>query len=181
MKTSRHSRVVHIPYYAILVLAVLLGSQVSPWMMSTTVHHAALVQVGRFQVDQSELERFLRPDGLGGKVGWISDRELKRMAVGRVALTSANGCNRNVCISVNGSGTFVDSWQTQALGNFGCSSPHFQSLFYYVGTRICPSSAEQGVYFYNYKRPRNYPDKTWLCNVWLANDIPGKPCIQILA
>ena len=51
----------------------------------------------------------------------------------------------------------------------------------YSGYRICPTSADDGVYFYHYKRARNYADGTKMCNRWVDNNIPGYPCKYIEA
>lgn len=93
---------------------------------------------------------------------------------------SASGCNQDVCIDVEGSGTRVDTWSTQAFGNVGCTE-----AFYYwhegdwEAPQICPDTSDPGVYWWNSGPIGTYPNGDELCNAWM--NIKGFPCIFIKA
>lgn len=109
----------------------------------------------------------------GAEAGWIPIDEY-------VSTRSASGCDDDVCIDVNGGGTFVSQWASQAFGNVGCTVGHFQSYASDIRTPvICSTQPGDGVYFYNNGPTGYFMDQEWLCNTW--DRISGRPCIQIEA
>jgi hypothetical protein len=92
---------------------------------------------------------------------------------------SAFGCNQDVCIEVNGSSTYVASWNTYAFGNVGCTHANYliNNTLWTTSAQICPETGDDGecVSSFNYEGYLHANDK--LCNTWVK--IAGKPCETI--
>jgi hypothetical protein len=99
-------------------------------------------------------------------------------ASGRVIPRSASGCNKDVCINIEGESVFVDDWNTQAYysGEYVCTYSNF-----YVngkdireGTFVCGGA---GVFFTDWAAKKTYGNGTQLCNQW--HNLPGRACETI--
>lgn len=125
--------------------------------------------------------------GNGKFVAWASTDYLRehpqpiagintKFSADGVTPLDASGCNFDVCIDLEGDGTYVNTWGTQAFGNHGCQNAIFESPY---GTDfsqppVCPYSPSEGVY-YDYTGPIGYfGDGSVLCDEWTSFD--GKPC-----
>lgn len=92
---------------------------------------------------------------------------------------SAFGCNQDVCIEVNGSSTYVASWNTYAFGNVGCTHANYliNNSLWTTSAEICPETGDDGEYvsLFNYEGYLYANDH--VCNTWVK--IAGKPCETI--
>jgi hypothetical protein len=91
---------------------------------------------------------------------------------------SANGCNKDVCIDIIGTGRVVSQWETTAYGNAGCIRADFwrNSELYTIFGPIC-SNGQEGVYYVNYAADALFNNGDRLCNTW--NGIAGRACETI--
>jgi len=91
---------------------------------------------------------------------------------------SANGCNRDVCIDIQGSSLYVYEWSTTAYGNVGCTHTQFQAgRLTRNGPTICPTGSGDGVYYDTTGPIGVFPNHQQVCNVWRS--IAGRPCETI--
>lgn len=91
---------------------------------------------------------------------------------------TASGCNQDVCIYVEGSGTQVTYWSTTAaLPASMCTVAKYwaNGVLVYEGNTKCGSSGAQ-VFSY-WSNPGYFAAGTVLCNTWTG--VPGKPCETI--
>ncbi len=91
---------------------------------------------------------------------------------------TARGCNQNVCIYVEGSGTQVTYWSTTAaLPASMCTVANYwaNGVLLYEGNTKCGSSGGQVSSYWS--NPGRFAAGTQLCNTWTG--IPGKPCETI--
>ncbi len=91
---------------------------------------------------------------------------------------TASGCNQNVCIYVEGSGTQVTYWSTTAaLPASMCTVAKYwaNGVLVYEGNTKCGSSGAQ-VFSY-WTDPGYFAAGTQVCNTWTG--VPGKPCETI--
>lgn len=89
---------------------------------------------------------------------------------------TAGGCNDNVCIELEGSGTHVSDWNTTAwAGGSICTHPNFlvNGVLEAQGNTQCVKNAWVTADWDNL----TFPAGTVLCNTW-AN-ISGEPCETI--
>lgn len=91
---------------------------------------------------------------------------------------SASGCNFDVCISITGSSTYVDDWNTTAYWNGGYICTHSVWLqngnIIRTGNGTCGGA---GVFFSDWAPKKNFQNESKLCNKW--EFIPGEPCEYI--
>lgn len=91
---------------------------------------------------------------------------------------TASGCNQDVCIYVEGSGTQVTYWSTTAaLPASMCTVAKYwaNGALVYEGNTKCGSSG--GHVFSYWSNPGYFAAGTQVCNTWTG--IPGKPCETI--
>lgn len=97
-----------------------------------------------------------------------------------VTVSSATGCNVDVCIALTGSGLTVDKWETRGyVTGAQCSYARYlrnDSVIATSGT-VCSSGAGWLVSTWN--NPGTFADGTILCNTW--SGITGKPCKTVQA
>lgn len=161
-------------------------------LIAVSLLTAANASLSAHAVTASGSDGFLQHNFGAGKVaGWASISYLEehpnavpgfliRSSSGdtRPRPTSADGCNLDVCIDVEGESLFVSRWSTQAFGNVGCTNAFFHSqAFTGRGQTICPDGSGPGVYYDNTGPVGYYQDTEELCNSW--SRIAGYPCIEI--
>ena len=91
---------------------------------------------------------------------------------------TASGCNQDVCIYVEGSGTQVTYWSTTAsLPASMCTVANYwaNGVLVYEGNTKCGSSGGRVSSYWS--NPGYFAAGTVLCNTWTG--IPGKPCETI--
>ena len=90
---------------------------------------------------------------------------------------NASGCNGSVCISIEGSGTYVDDWQTTA---WAATALCTEADFWANGVLKRQSSSQcvgAGTELESDWKNTSFPNGTVLCNTW--SGIPGEPCETI--
>jgi hypothetical protein len=108
----------------------------------------------------------------------LTIRGIRIGADGRMAPASSHGCNRDVCIAIDGIPLFVFSWETTAFGNVGCTFAQFQAgSLTKNGPTICPDSSSPGVYYDTSGPIGVFPNHQQACNVWRG--VGGRPCETI--
>jgi hypothetical protein len=108
----------------------------------------------------------------------VDPPEVDTGAVGDVALLSAFKCAADVCIEVEGRGTYVERWNTYAFGNVGCTAGrYFVNGIQTYSATVCPGSTNDGVYYIRRNMYRYYAHGTKLCNRW--DRIIGLACADI--
>jgi hypothetical protein len=108
----------------------------------------------------------------------IGPASAETAALGTVSPQTASGCNQNVCIYVEGSGTQVTYWSTTAaLPASMCTLAKYwaNGALVYEGNTKCGSSGAQA--FSYWSDPGYFAVGTQLCSTWTG--IPGKPCETI--
>lgn len=102
-----------------------------------------------------------------------------RSAVGDPAVPfSASGCNQNVCIHIQGSGTYVaDWWTTATLPRATCTEALFwaNGELVHAGATHCGSAGSS--YSSDWPGPQYFPAGTEVCQTWV--NVPGRPCERI--
>ncbi len=94
-----------------------------------------------------------------------------------IAPLSASGCNGNVCINLQGSGSTVNDWETTAQATtYICTQADYwaDDVLEHQGSRQCVPSGTQLVSDW---QSTWWPNGTVLCNTWPG--IPGRPCETI--
>lgn len=134
------------------------------------------------------VQRVLR-DGSGKAVAGVSWHPAKSGHTGRsgavVSPQTASGCDpwggREVCIYVYGDGLHVDEWDTNAYGNWGCTSPGWflDGNQIQSAGQICPNTPDWGVYQAWWSPNANYQDGQQACNQWTYS--LSRPCEWIEA
>jgi len=90
---------------------------------------------------------------------------------------SASGCNGNVCIDVQGSGSTVNDWNTTAWATtYVCTQAQYWANYVleHQGSSQCVHAGTELVSDW---KNTWWPNGTVLCNTWPG--IPGEPCETI--
>lgn len=91
---------------------------------------------------------------------------------------SASGCSEDVCISIVGTGNYVEDWSTTAYWNGGYICTH---SFWFLNDRQIRTGdgncGAAGVFFSDWQAKRGFPYPSLACNTWQI--IPGRPCETI--
>lgn len=99
-----------------------------------------------------------------------------------IDVQSSHGCNKSVCITLKGKGLKVDYWESTArTGSRMCTRPYFWEgvrVFWTPHDAVCGNGP--GTFIAWYKNPGSFPHNTQLCNTWIAQQIPGRPCERVL-
>lgn len=160
-------------------LALVLASGTSAWGASGSSNATESEKVLSVKTDFSSPAQGVQKtaklaDGSTVVYGWAPKSNT-------VHPDSASGCNQEVCIDVQGSGLYVDQWNTTAYGNVGCSYAVYLRNGNYIRITddICPTSSGDGVYYYDWAYPigGKFGNKDKVCNTWYY--LPGKPCETI--
>jgi hypothetical protein len=91
---------------------------------------------------------------------------------------TASGCNQDICIYVEGSGTQVTYWSTTAVLPVSmCTVAKYwaNGVLIYEGNTKCGSAGARVSSYWN--SPGYFPAGTEVCNTWTG--VPGKPCETI--
>ncbi|MBA3906851.1 MAG: hypothetical protein H0X35_09250 [Pseudonocardiales bacterium] len=133
-----------------------------------------------------------RPFTAREKADFVSGRSAPKTAAVRLAAKpdgelraeSASGCSENVCITIVGTGLFIQEWRTSALygGNYICTRSRWWHQYRNdpppgwlerTGNGVCGGA---GVFFSDWFPKRNFPTGI-ACNTW--DYIVGRPCESI--
>lgn len=178
MKQIFSSHVARLPNWGhrIVLVAALFGLVlVLGAFSSVPAAHAASVAPALAQTVPAEVVRQVTTTPEGQLVVEFIPNGSKQAAIPN----SAFGCNQDVCISLVGSGAFVQQWNTFAFNSGPVCTRAFWELNNYIIVKntnvIC---ADQAGVFYAYWSPnRNFPTPSLACNWWL--NLPGYPCETI--
>lgn len=100
------------------------------------------------------------------------------VASASISPLTASGCNQDVCIYVEGSGTQVTYWSTTAvLPASTCTVAKYwaNGVLVYEGNTKCGTAGARVSSYWN--SPGYFPVGTEVCNTW--TNVPGKPCETI--